>query len=169
MRFILLVLALLVSFGTKEASLDPLPYRPKIEVVSKSGPHNDLSLLRTSFRNKVILLIKNCHDKYNIDLRVYETYRDSVRQDSLARNGKKVTNLTGGQSRHQWGLAVDLRGPKNKREWLLVGKEGESLGLRWGGRWRNPVDCYHFEEKILTEDLYASRNLFKTDTVLIPI
>lgn len=35
-------------------------------------------------------------------------------------------------------------------DWLILGKIGEALGLRWGGRWGQPggkakKDCSHFE------------------------
>lgn len=169
MKRLFLFILLFVSIAAKEEIIEPEPYRsPRVESV-KVLPHKDLALLRTDFRNKVIILIKNCHDKYNITLRVRETLRDSIRQDSLAKNGRRVTNLRSGESRHQWGLAVDLVGPRNRSQWLLVGREGESLGLRWGGRWRHPYDPYHFEEKLKTEELATSKQLFKTDTVLIPI
>jgi hypothetical protein len=29
--------------------------------------------------------------------------------------------------------------------WELYGKMGETLGLSWGGRWRDPVDRPHLE------------------------
>lgn len=63
-----------------------------------------------------------------------------------------------GHSRHQDGLAIDLcpyetwqlHGPDKLRwsgaddVWLQLGLIGESLGLRWGGRWKQ-ADLGHFE------------------------
>ena len=50
------------------------------------------------------------------------------------------------------GLAVDVVPMidsvaqwDDARLWKKVGTTGEQLGLRWGGRWRNPYDPGHFE------------------------
>ena len=66
--------------------------------------------------------------------------------------GKRYTSSKAGQSKHQYGLAVDVVPVidstavwDNTMLWKKIGVIGEKLGLRWGGRWRNPYDPGHFE------------------------
>lgn len=63
--------------------------------------------------------------------------------------GKIVTNAKGGESFHNYGLAVDVVFLDNgnwswdeKHEWRLLGELGKSFGLHWGGVWN---DKPHFE------------------------
>lgn len=111
----------------------------------------DLQALHPYFRDKVIMLIDECKAQ-GIELAVVETYRTHAKQAEFYKMGKKYTRFKGGNSRHQYGLAVDVvpivKGKpqwKNKRLWKKVGRIGEKLGLRWGGRWKNPYDPAHFE------------------------
>jgi hypothetical protein len=111
----------------------------------------DLQSLHPYFRDKVCQLIKNCKAK-GIDLVVVESYRTHAKQKEYYRMGKKYTRSTGGKSKHQYGLAVDVVPVKdsvaiwdNIYLWKKIGVEGEKLGLRWGGRWRSPYDPAHFE------------------------
>lgn len=66
--------------------------------------------------------------------------------------GKKYTRATGGHSKHQYGLAIDVVPVvdsvaqwDNARLWKKIGAVGEQLGLRWGGRWHTLYDPGHFE------------------------
>jgi hypothetical protein len=66
--------------------------------------------------------------------------------------GNQYTSTAGGQSRHQYGLAVDVVPMvdsvavwNNTRLWRKIGHAGERLGLTWGGRWRVTYDPGHFE------------------------
>lgn len=77
-------------------------------------------------------------------------------------NGRTVTNARGGDSMHNYGLAYDVAlvtGAAGKLSWDLkldlnhnglpdfndVGSYGESLGLKWGGRFVTIHDMDHFE------------------------
>ncbi|WP_127120675.1 M15 family metallopeptidase [Chryseotalea sanaruensis] len=111
----------------------------------------DLQALHPYFRDKVIQLIENCKKK-GIEVSVVESYRTRAKQAEYFGMGKKYTRSAGGKSKHQYGLACDLVPVVNgsaqwedKVLWRKVGVEGEKLGLRWGGRWRNPYDPAHFE------------------------
>jgi hypothetical protein len=42
-------------------------------------------------------------------------------------------------------LLIQLHSGMITKLWKKVGAVGEQLGLRWGGRWRNPYDPGHFE------------------------
>lgn len=111
----------------------------------------DLDALHPYFRDKIVELINRCHKK-GIELAVVESYRTRAKQAEYYSMGKKYTRSAGGKSKHQYGLAVDLvpivnGEPQwdNKALWRKIGVVGESLGLRWGGRWRSIYDPAHFE------------------------
>lgn len=111
----------------------------------------DLKSLHPYFRDKIVNMINICKSK-GIELAVVESYRTKAKQSEYFSMGKKYTQSKGGKSKHQYGLAVDLvpivnGQPKwdNKVLWRKIGVIGESLGLRWGGRWRSIYDPAHFE------------------------
>jgi len=65
--------------------------------------------------------------------------------------GQKVTNARGGESWHNYGLALDL-GFMDKEgkltyevDWNIVGKVGQKIGFSWGGAWTIFKDRPHFE------------------------
>jgi peptidoglycan L-alanyl-D-glutamate endopeptidase CwlK len=67
-------------------------------------------------------------------------------------NGAYVTNACCGESWHNYGLAFDaipmINGQpiqKDKVVWEQFGRHAESIGLIWGGRWKNFVDLVHFQ------------------------
>lgn len=111
----------------------------------------DLDALHPHFHEKINQLISICKNK-GIELAIVESYRSSAKQNEYKALGKKYTKASGGHSKHQYGLAVDLvpvinSVPQwdNARLWKKVGAIGEQLGLRWGGRWRTLYDPGHFE------------------------
>jgi peptidoglycan L-alanyl-D-glutamate endopeptidase CwlK len=90
---------------------------------------------------------------------VAQGYRSKADQDALyalgrTKSGKIVTNAKGGQSNHNFGVAVDLclysadgktvswqtGGPFSK---VVVAMKAE--GFKWGGDWRSFKDNPHFE------------------------
>lgn len=112
---------------------------------------NDVNALHPYFRDQVTELIKQCKAK-GINLAIVETYRTHAKQNEYRSMGKKYTRNSGGRSKHQYGLAVDVvpiidsvAQWDNHVLWKKVGSVGEKLGLRWGGRWRSPYDPGHFE------------------------
>lgn len=88
-------------------------------------------------------------------IRVVEGHRSYERQNQLYAQGRTtpgviVTNARGGESMHNFGVAVDFvfrdygyEAPK--RLWNLLGEEGKKLGFEWGGDWTTFVDKPHFE------------------------
>ena len=67
------------------------------------------------------------------------------------RPGNIVTNARGGQSFHNYGLAIDVveisggQALWTNPNWNLIGEIGESHGFEWGGRWTAFVDRPHFQ------------------------
>jgi D-alanyl-D-alanine carboxypeptidase len=73
--------------------------------------------------------------------------RSEAEQRELVRTGKSQTM----HSAHLDGRAFDIDVVGYRRDdvplsfWNELGPLGESIGLRWGGRWRTLVDLGHFE------------------------
>lgn len=91
----------------------------------------------------------------NIDLRIYQGLRTFEEQNKLYAQGrttpgKIVTQAKGGQSFHNYGLAIDVipfvKGNPdwNTKLWPEISAIGEGLGFEWGGRWKF-VDKPHFQ------------------------
>lgn len=111
----------------------------------------DLEALHPFFRDKIVQLISICESN-GITLAIVETYRTHAKQNEYKAMGRKYTRSGGGHSKHQYGLAIDVVPLVDSvaqwddyRLWKKIGMVGEQLGLRWGGRWRNPYDPGHFE------------------------
>lgn len=109
--------------------------------------------------------VQACKNK-GIFIAITEAYRNNTRQNQLYNqpwdgkdndgDGKideadeKVTNAKAGQSFHNYGVAFDIIFVVNGRrtysgDWETVGSIGESLGLEWGGRWKEFRDRPHFQ------------------------
>lgn len=93
-----------------------------------------------------------------IKLRVIQGFRTYAEQNALyaqgrTTKGKKVTNAKGGQSNHNFGLAIDVAEIKNgnidwnEQEKVLpkIAPIGKKWGFEWGGDWKSIVDKPHFE------------------------
>lgn len=92
------------------------------------------------------------------DVRVVSGLRTYEEQNTLyaqgrTRPGARVTKAKGGQSNHNFGLAVDLCPfENNKPQWNdnpgfnAIGVAGKKHGLDWGGNWKF-VDKPHLELK----------------------
>ena len=93
-----------------------------------------------------------------VQVEVVQGLRTFAEQDALfaqgrTRPGPVVTRARGGQSNHNYGLAVDLvpfnNGQPNWNAplgvWTTIGREAEKLGLEWGGDWRKFVDKPHVQ------------------------
>lgn len=95
---------------------------------------------------------------------VQEGYRDHKKQDELFKKGG-VTNARGGDSYHNYGLAVDVvfLDEKNRlswsprHDWKRLGELGKKFGLKWGGDFSKLKDLCHFEyhPKLTIKDLKA--------------
>jgi hypothetical protein len=111
----------------------------------------DLNSLHPYFRDQVTELIARCKAK-GIELAIVETFRTHAKQREYKNMGRKYTTSRAGQSKHQYGLAIDVVPVVNSKPvwnnaslWRKIGITGERLGLRWGGRWNDPYDPGHFE------------------------
>jgi peptidoglycan LD-endopeptidase CwlK len=124
-------------------------------------------------------LIVRCQNR-NLLIVYTSTYRANQEQDALyaigrTKPGKKVTNARGGESYHNYRLALDFAvvGADGKINWDLkadvnhnnapdyteVGILAEELGFEWGGRWKSFKDYPHlqFTFGLSIKDLQAGK------------
>ena len=84
------------------------------------------------------------------ELVITQGLRTFAEQDALFRKRPKVTNARGGQSMHNFGVAVDFAFKVNgKISWdeklyKNIGRWADAVGLEWGGNWRF-VDLPHVQ------------------------
>jgi hypothetical protein len=88
-------------------------------------------------------------------VRLVEGFRSIDRQNALYAQGRTtpgaiVTNAKGGESLHNYGVAVDYVFRKEGYNasdalWKKLGDVGKSYGFEWGGDWVGFVDRPHFQ------------------------
>lgn len=125
-----------------EAFTDALIQQPNLNTANR-----DWALLNPAFVQQVLHVIEKLKTR-GYPMTLLEGYRSPERQDALAGQAVLVTKAKGGQSRHQYGLAVDLAPVKDgkiviseKDPWAMaayvaLGEEAQAAGLTWGGVWR---------------------------------
>ena len=154
-----------------------------------------IKLLHPSVRDEVKILIdkiNTCVLTGSAKVRIAQGLRTFAEQDALYAQGRtkpgaKVTNAKGGQSIHNYGLAVDIvliidgkitswdtkkDFDKDKQaDWMEVVSEFKKAGWEWGGDWRTFKDMPHFEKtKGLTlkqiQDKYKRKDFIKNTTYI---
>jgi len=114
-----------------------------------------LATLHPDVQDQMKSFILESKLRFGIDVRVTDGYRTYAEQDKLYDKGRTapgsiVTKARGGQSNHNFGLAIDVVPFENgKLNWdtknyPLIGRIGISRGLEWGGNWKF-VDKPHFQ------------------------
>jgi peptidoglycan LD-endopeptidase CwlK len=134
------------------------------------------NLLHPAIREEVISMIthiENSHFPPTVQIRIIQGLRTIKQQEDLyaqgrTKPGKIVTNARGGQSIHNYGLALDfaLMYDKDKNgsfeilswstgedfdgdkisDWSEVVKAFKSIGFVWGGDWVSFKDYPHLEK-----------------------
>lgn len=113
--------------------------------------------LNQEVANRVTAVIEQAR-REGMNMRVDTAYRSFPEQDALYAQGRtapgnRVTNARGGQSWHNYGVAVDVvfndaNGQPSWAEtnnWDRYGQIAVSHGLEWGGNWQGLVDRPHVE------------------------
>ena len=107
-------------------------------------------------------LVKRQADKFvqememmGLPIRITEGYRSIERQNELYAQGRTtkgniVTKAKGGESLHNYGVAIDIVFRKqgydaSNDQWLAAATIAERLGFEWGGTWNDFVDKPHFQ------------------------
>ena len=151
--------------------------------------------LHPSIRLDVSNLIEKINTKVltgRAKVRIAQGLRTFAEQDALyaqgrTKPGKKVTNAKGGQSIHNYGLAVDivliLDGKTaswdeksdfdrdQQSDWIEVITEFKRAGFSWGGDWRTFKDMPHFEKTSglslkQIQDKYKNKDFIKGTTYI---
>jgi peptidoglycan L-alanyl-D-glutamate endopeptidase CwlK len=116
-----------------------------------------LDELLPEVKERVEHFVALCADN-GIDLLITSTYRDIESQDALYAQGRTtkgyvVTNAKGGESYHNYRVAVDvvpLVGGKPDWDtshpvWESVAMLGKQAGLEWAGDWKTFKEMAHFQ------------------------
>jgi peptidoglycan LD-endopeptidase CwlK len=125
-----------------------------------------LLTLHPKIRQDVVDAVLAVH-ALNVELRITYGLRTFAEQDALYAKGRTqpgaiVTNAKGGQSYHNYGLALDfcLRHKDGTVSWSMhedLNKDGiddwhnvvnmfKSKGFEWGGEWQSIKDNPHFQK-----------------------
>lgn len=124
----------------------------------------DLNDLRSDVRDKANNLLSKAKN-LGIDVLVTCTYRSNEEQARLyaigrTAPGRRVTNALPGESKHNnmeggdpASLAFDIvplvagkpMWDASNPVWKVLGELGESVGLKWAGRWKRFKEFPHFE------------------------
>lgn len=115
-----------------------------------------------AYKDKLIEESKNI----GIPIRITSDFRSSHEQNALYRQGREdagaiVTHSRGGESYHNYGLAIDFvlqpqkgkviwdmeyDGNRNgKSDWMEVVEIAKKLGFSWGGDWKSFPDFPHLQ------------------------
>ena len=88
-------------------------------------------------------------------VRINQGFRSFSEQNKLYNQGRTtpgliVTNAKGGESVHQWGVAVDFVFIKegynaSNKLWNTLAKVGKKHCFEWGGDWETFIDRPHFQ------------------------
>ncbi len=135
---------------------------------SKVSQRNEKSIakLHPQVRDKIRKFINDVYTKHQVQLVIVQDYRTYVQQDALYAKGRTasgsvVTNARGGQSNHNFALAVDVfplwedgklhmdvkSDQKNIKILKKIAPIGKGIGLEWGGDWKSIIDNPHFQLK----------------------
>lgn len=119
-----------------------------------------LEKLHPEIRKDAIKAYKEAVRRTPVGIHPYitETVRTFAQQDALyaigrTKPGNKVTNAKGGQSLHNYALALDfvlkINGKVSwivDKNWLIVVDCFEKYGFEWGGSWKRSKDFPHFQK-----------------------
>jgi LAS superfamily LD-carboxypeptidase LdcB len=115
--------------------------------------------LDSRIQQPAINFINETESQLNTKLRITQGYRSFEEQDKLYNQsrttpptGPWVTNAKGGQSYHNYGLAIDVVVmDNNKPNWNKpiskdIANIASTQGFEWGGNWKPPATDYpHFQ------------------------
>lgn len=131
---------------------------------------NKIDLAHPELRDELESLIEDINENIltgSAKVRITHSLRTWKEQDDLyeqgrSKPGKKVTNARGGDSFHNYGLAVDIcliiNGVQaswdvkkdwdtdKQSDWMEVVKAFKDKGWKWGGDWVKFKDMPHFEK-----------------------
>lgn len=136
--------------------------------------HSDrrINTLHPLVRAKAKEFIIRAEKELGIKLRVVSALRTWAEQDKLYAQGRTtpgniVTKAKGGESLHNFGLAIDVVEIKNGKaiwnnpNWNRIAGLGKEIGFKWGGDWESFKDKPHFEIRF-SKSLAQLRALYQS-------
>jgi peptidoglycan L-alanyl-D-glutamate endopeptidase CwlK len=132
----------------------------------------DLNDLHPKVKAMAEKFLAKCKE-HGLDILVTSTYRDNESQNALYAQGrttagKKVTNAKGGQSWHNYKLALDFVPIVNgKAQWAdtaaftKAGHIAKEVGFEWAGDWVKFKELAHiqFTNGLTLKDLQAGKTI----------
>ena len=139
-----------------------------IQFLSEPGFNEDVSLpegLHPEVADNAELLVRQAAEK-GINITITDDFRSYLEQDQLyeigrTEGGNIVTHAQGGESYHNFGLAIDFALKENngrvvwdmnrdgngnsKSDWMEVVAIAKGLGFEWGGDWKQFKDYPHLQ------------------------
>lgn len=159
----------------------------RIDYINKLKRMNDIAsikrieLLHPKLRDEVLAILLEVESK-GVFIRITQGLRTVAEQDALyaqgrTKPGSKVTNAQGGNSFHNWGLAVDFcllhkdgkiswsltedMDKDGKKDWMEVVEVFKKYNWKWGGDFKSIKDNPHFEKTF--SNTLAQLKLLKKD------
>ncbi len=115
-----------------------------------------IAKLHPKIREDAATLLNTVQEKLGIKLRVTQGFRSFKEQNDLyeqgrTKPGKIVTNAKGGESYHNYGLALDVCEIRGRDaiwdcDWKKIAPIAKGLGWEWGGDWKSFADRPHFQK-----------------------
>ena len=128
-----------------------------------------IELLHPVLRNQAQALYEEANRRLTgrAKMLIVSTLRTFEEQDELyaqgrTKPGKRITNAKGGQSLHNYGVAIDFAllidgktaswedlkdfDGDRKSDWLEIVEVFEQAGWEWGGRWKSFTDKPHLQK-----------------------
>ncbi|MCP4440356.1 MAG: hypothetical protein GY810_15530 [Aureispira sp.] len=134
---------------TTDTNTDDTPTHNEAETWD-SHTNRRVKTLDGRVKGAAIKFVNNVQSQLGLKIRVTSALRTVAEQDALFKKGG-VTKARGGQSYHNYGLAIDIveiAGGKalwSNPNWGKIAAVGKALGFEWGGDWKNFVDKPHFQ------------------------
>ena len=165
-KLLKLLLLFLISFVVYQfilfikanpGSTDQVEYEVNVETLPTE--------LHPIVAEKVEILLEKTAER-GITILITDDYRSFEEQDKLYDKGRRtpgivVTHAEGGESYHNFGLAVDFAlqlengnviwnteydgNGNGQSDWFEVGEIAKELGFQWGGDWRGFKDYPHLQ------------------------
>ena len=128
-----------------------------------------IELLHPVLRNQAQSLYEEANRRLTgrANMLIVSTLRTFAEQDELyaqgrTKPGKRITNAKGGQSLHNYGVAIDFAliidgktaswedlkdfDGDRKADWMEIVEVFEQAGWEWGGRWKSFTDKPHLQK-----------------------
>lgn len=132
--------------------------RVKLQTLLDRSNRNMANGTHPVVRESALEMIKRAY-KEGINVQISEGHRSYKRQNKLyaqgrTKSGNIVTNARGGQSWHNFGIAIDFFLTNHtgstavwtvNSNWRRVAQIGKSLGFEWGGDWTSFKDYPHLQ------------------------